>query len=49
LQCSVSGEGESGNAVRQAWERVSSALCHELDQITVASLASDPGGAMFYI
>ena len=49
LQCSVSGAGESGNAVRQAWERVSSALCHELDQITVASLASDSGGAMFYI
>ncbi len=49
LQCSVTGAGESGNAVRQAWDRVSTALCGELDQITVASLASDQGGAMFYI
>lgn len=49
LQCTVSGEGESGNAVRQAWARVSTALCNELDQITVANMASDPGGAMFYI
>jgi Rrf2 family protein len=49
LQCSVSGAGESGNAVSQAWERISAALRHELDQITVASLASEPGGAMFYI
>jgi Rrf2 family protein len=49
LQCAVSGEGESGLAVRQAWQRISSAFCQELDQITVASLASEPGGAMFYI
>lgn len=49
LQCAVSGAGESGHAVRLAWERISTALCHELDQVTVASLASDPSGAMFYI
>ena len=49
LQCSVAGAGESGNAVRQAWGRISAILCSELDQITVASLASDQGGAMFYI
>jgi Rrf2 family protein len=49
LQCTVSAEGESGNAVRQAWARVSSAICQELDKVTVASLASDPGGTMFYI
>lgn len=49
LQCTVSGAGESGPAVRQAWERVSAVFCNELDQITVANLANDPGGAMFYI
>jgi Rrf2 family transcriptional regulator, cysteine metabolism repressor len=49
LQCAVSSAGESGQAVRQAWERVSTALCHELEQVTVASLASDTGGSMFYI
>ena len=49
LQCAVTGAGESGQAVRLAWERVSTVLCHELDQITVASLASEQGGAMFYI
>jgi Rrf2 family transcriptional regulator, cysteine metabolism repressor len=49
LQCVVAGAGDSGHAVRQAWERVSQTLSHELDQITVASLGSDPGGAMFYI
>jgi Rrf2 family protein len=49
LQCAVSGAGESGHAVRQAWERISSIMCKELEQITVASLASEQGGAMFYI
>jgi Rrf2 family protein len=41
LQCTVSGAGESGQSVSQAWQRISTSLCHELDQITVASLASD--------
>ncbi len=49
LQCTVAAAGESGQAVRQAWVRVSSSLVHELDQITLANLASDPGGEMFYI
>lgn len=49
LQCAVSGAGASGHAVRQAWERISTVLRHELDQITVANLATEPGGAMFYI
>jgi len=49
LQCSVSAAGKSGPAVQQAWERVSGVLREELDQITVAQLASDPGGAMFHI
>ena len=49
LQCSVSAAGESGFAVRQAWEQVSNAVCRELDQVTVVNLVSEPGAAMFYI
>jgi Rrf2 family protein len=49
LQCSVAREGESGHAVRQAWEQVSSSVQQALDQITLETLASNPGGAMFYI
>lgn len=49
LQCVVAGVGESGHASRQAWEKVSAALCSELDRVTLESLARDPGGEMFYI
>jgi Rrf2 family transcriptional regulator, cysteine metabolism repressor len=49
LQCSVAREGESGQAVHQAWDRVSSSLQRELDQISLESLASRPGDTMFYI
>ena len=49
LQCSVAREGESGAAVRHAWDQVTTALLHALDQITVESLTQSPGGAMFYI
>lgn len=49
LQGSVASGGESGPAVQQAWERVSSRLQRELDQITLESLSSKPGAAMFHI
>jgi len=49
LQCAVSGDGESGPSVRQTWETVSATLRRELDQLTLESLASQPGGGMFYI
>jgi Rrf2 family protein len=49
LQCVVSGDGESGPAVRQAWQRISADLRRELDGVTLETLASNPGGAMFYI
>jgi Rrf2 family protein len=49
LQCSVAGEGESGHGVRKAWEQVSFTVREALDQITLETLASDQGGAMFYI
>lgn len=49
LQCSVSRDGESGQAVRQAWEEVSAQVQQALDRITLESLASRAGGPMFYI
>jgi len=49
LQCSVTREGDSGQAVRSAWEQISSEVHLSLDQITVESLASKPGAPMFYI
>jgi Rrf2 family cysteine metabolism transcriptional repressor len=49
LQCSVTRGGDSGQAVRRAWEQVSTGLQQSLDQITVESLAANPGASMFYI
>ncbi len=49
LQCSVAREGESGQAVRHAWDQVSTAFHEALEKITLESIASNPGGAMFYI
>ncbi len=49
LQCSVTRDGDSGQAVRRAWERVSAAFLLALDEITVESLASNQGAPMFYI
>ena len=49
LQCSVAVEGDSGQAVRRAWEQVSKNLQQSLDQITVENLASNQGAPMFYI
>ena len=49
LQCSVTREGDSGPAVRRAWEQVSVALQNSFDQITLESLASKQVDPMFYI
>jgi len=49
LQCSVTRDGDSGQAVRRAWEQVSGVFQHALDQITVESLASSQADPMFYI
>ncbi len=49
LQCSVTRDGDSGPAVRRAWEQVSGVLQLALDQITVESLANSQGDPMFYI
>lgn len=49
LQCTVANEGESGAAVRQAWDQVSVELQQAFDKITLDSLANQSGGPMFYI
>lgn len=49
LQCSVSSEGESGAAVRMAWESISANLRESLDKISLESLVSGQGAPMFYI
>ena len=49
LQCSVTRDGDSGPAVRRAWEQVSEMLQLSLDQITVESLTNSQGDPMFYI
>jgi Rrf2 family protein len=49
LQCSVTREGDSGQAVRLAWEQVSAGLQQALGEITGDSLANKQGAPMFYI
>jgi Rrf2 family transcriptional regulator, cysteine metabolism repressor len=49
LQCSVTREGDSGQAVRRAWEQVSLSLTTALDHITIASLIATKADPMFYI
>ena len=49
LQCSVTRDGDSGPAVRRAWEQISRDLQKSMEQITVASFASNPADPMFYI
>lgn len=49
LQCVVSREGESGAAVRSAWDQISVSLHQALDRISVETLATSTGDTMFYI
>lgn len=49
LQNTVGDDGESGPAVRQAWQQVSGNLRGQLDRMTLDQLASQPGAGMFYI
>lgn len=49
LQCAVSAEGESGQAVLQTWQEVSTGLKRELDRLTLENLTSQPDSGMFYI
>jgi Rrf2 family transcriptional regulator, cysteine metabolism repressor len=49
LQCTVTADGESGQAVRSAWSEVTLAVQATLDRITLDSLANSQGDPMFYI
>jgi len=49
LQCTVTADGESGQAVRGAWSEVTLALQATLDSITLESLANSQADPMFYI
>lgn len=49
LQCSVTRDGDSGEAVRRAWDMVSEALLSSLDRITLDSFVSQQASPMFYI
>jgi Rrf2 family protein len=49
VQCSVTREGESGQAVRRAWDEISKGLQDSLDQITMETLANRESSPMFYI
>lgn len=49
LQCSVTRDGDSGAAVRLAWEQVSDSLQNSLGKITLDHLATKQGDPMFYI
>jgi DNA-binding IscR family transcriptional regulator len=43
------GGGESGAAVKLAWEKVSAEVTEALDGITLESIVANPAGSMFYI
>lgn len=49
LQNTALTDGESGSAVRRAWETVSSKLASDLEKITLSTLANPPSDPMFYI
>lgn len=49
LQRSVSAEGESGAAVREAWSGLADALEAKLGETSIANIAQQSGGPMFYI
>jgi Rrf2 family transcriptional regulator, cysteine metabolism repressor len=49
LQSSVTGDGDSGQGVQRAWSQISGTLIHALDEVTVETLAGNPGDPMFYI
>lgn len=49
LQNTALDQGESGAAVRRAWQSVSTKLAVDLDAVTLDSLASPPSDPMFYI
>ena len=49
LQNTALEQGESGAAVRRAWETISSQLGKNLEEVSLEALASPPSDPMFYI
>ena len=49
IQFSVSTDGESGMAVREAWKKVSVTLEAQLSSITLDLLTQQSSSPMFYI
>jgi len=49
LPNSVGSDGESGPAVREAWEEVAKALRDSLESISLEQLTQSSDGPMFYI
>lgn len=49
MQFSVSTDGESGTAVREAWKKVAVTLEEQLSSITLDLLAQQSSSPMFYI
>jgi Rrf2 family protein len=49
LQSTISSDGESGNAVKLVWDRLSMDLRQKLEVVTLEALANDPTDTMFYI
>lgn len=49
LQNTAVDQGNSGTAVRRAWESVSTKLADDLEEISLESIASPPSDPMFYI
>ncbi|RYG27671.1 MAG: Rrf2 family transcriptional regulator [Burkholderiales bacterium] len=49
LQCSVSQDGESGRAIRRAWQQISATFCSSLEHVTLETLSASQAAPMFYI
>lgn len=49
LPNSVGADGESGPAIREAWELIARNLRRELEAVTLDQLTQASGGPMFYI
>jgi Rrf2 family protein len=49
LPNSVSADGESGPASREAWEQITLGLRRQLEAFTLDQLTQSAGGPMFYI
>jgi Rrf2 family transcriptional regulator, cysteine metabolism repressor len=49
VQCSVTSDGDSGPALKTAWEQISLNLQNSLDQVTIENLTTQKNDSMFHI